>query len=623
MIYRQLLSFISTAFGICLVLLILDYYLWHMYQGNIISYLQPYLLTYHRLLFVVRVSIILLYYFLLYLALKTPRYRGPVNQQNEIPGTVQLTAFILFLISVVTFLLIDYIPFPDQYLYPVSFFSLLIFLPLIKFLFPSRHHHSISFKKRPKIHTPDSINIKTRGKGYINVVEPFRHTLVVAGSGSGKSVSIVRPFLNQFVQKDYCGIVYDYKFPTLTNELNTILVKSRSRKPLYILDFNNIMQCHRLNPVDPIYIKSVSYAEEIATNLLNNLDISSVRNTGEFFIRSSINWLTSIIWFYKVKHPEYCTLPHIWNTVLYKDFKQVLSMLRNDPVSADYIMSITSSLEIGAERQLAGQISTLRNLIAKLNSPELNWILSGSDFSLDINDPDNPVFLSIGMNPQVRKSLAPVVSSILTVALQQMNMHNKHKSFLLLDEGPSIYLDELDHISAVSRANRIALVYVMQDVSMMIERYGRDKTQSIISNMNNIFYGRVNIPETARLISETIGKEEREHISKSEGRRIDDEVNYNMNQNYSIMEKYIVRPENIMNLKKGEFLGRTTDEGQQYFWSKIRKKDYRQFYRIEPFVDFQSNNSEIKDFEYILKENSKKIRKEVEGVIIQYNNIYS
>ena len=240
-------------------------------------------------------------------------------------------------------------------------------LAFCTFLFPEQYSRGQGFVKRKKIKSSTSINLPTKGKGTINVTEPFRHTMVIAGSGSGKTESVVRPYMTQYVQKNFSGILYDYKFPTLTNELNTILINEQKRPfwkrlrkkqkgmPLFILDFERPDRCHRLNPIRPDQIKSISYAEEMATSIYHNLDHSAIEGkAGKFFSQSAINWFTALIWFYKVRHPEQCTLPHVINTILYPDFKHVFSMLLLDPIAGDYIRSILTSLDANADRQLGG-----------------------------------------------------------------------------------------------------------------------------------------------------------------------------------------------------------------------------------------------------------------------------
>ena len=634
---KQLLNAFFLAALLILSLLGVDYYLLSWHQGGVMDWMVVPLRWLEYGLLPLRLLLVGLLVAVIATASALPHYRKPGHQPLYVPTWVQITALVMFVVTASGFVFFEQTPLSLRYGYPGTLVTAVTSLSLCRFLFPEQQGRGSGFVKRRRVNTKTSINLKTKGKGSINVLEPFRHTMVVAGSGSGKTESVVRPYLSQYIEKGFCGILYDYKFPTLTNELNTILVRQQKRKkwgktngkpenmPLYILDFERPERCHRTNPIRPDNIKNISYAEEMATSIYHNLDISATKSNsgGKFFSQSAINWFTALIWFYKKRHPEQCTLPHVINTVLYPDFKHVFSMLLADPVSGDYIRSILTSLDANADRQLGGQVASLQNEIVRLNTPALAWILSGDDFDMDINDPENPKLLSVGMSPQIRKALAPIVSCLFTAALQQMNVEGKHRSFLMLDEATTMYLDDLDHLGAVARSNGIALNLIMQDTAMLIEKYQHQKAQTIIANMSNIYFGRINHPDTARMVSNFLGKEDREIISKNEG--VNMKTNSpSMGHGFAVQEKPTIRPEEVHTLKRGEFVGRTTDEKQPYFWAQFRRHQFRRLYPIAPFVQFvrKADGNPVDDVNIILDRHFAKIKQEVETIVTNYPNVY-
>ena len=634
---QQLLQVLFVATLLVLLLLGVDYYLLMFHQGPVADWMVEPLGWLEQGLGYLRFFLLGLVVLVMVTASQLPRYRKPGYQPLYVPAALQGFSLLAAVGCGFLFVFFESTPLPFKYGYPVLLTVAIVFLSLCRFLFPERNARGQGFVKRKKIRSKIAIHLKTKGKGVINVPEPFRHTMVIAGSGSGKTESVVRPYMSQFIEKGFCGMLYDYKFPTLTNELNTILIqqqkkigwsrligKRRKPMPLYILDFERPDRCHRVNPIRPDKVKSISYAEEMATSIYHNLDLSAAKGNGtKFFTQSAINWFTALIWFYKARHPKQCTLPHVINTILYPDFKHVFSMLLADPVAGDYIRSILTSLDANADRQLGGQVSSLQTEIVRLNTPELAWTLSGDDFDLDINNPDDPKLLSVGMSPQIRKSLAPIISCIFTAALQQMNVENKHNSFLMLDEATTMYLDDLDHLGAVARSNRIALNLIAQDNAMLIEKYGHQKAQTIIANMNNIFFGRINHPDTARMVSAMIGQEDREMISKNEGRSLKTQ-NPSLNHGFTLQEKATIRQEEVQTLKRGEFVGRTTDEKQNYFWARFKRHQFRRLYPIQPFVHFvhKADGDPVEDTHVILTHHLEKIKKEVETIVTGYPNIY-
>ena len=65
-------------------------------------------------------------------------------------------------------------------------------------------------------------------KGWVNIVNPFRGTWVVGTPGSGKTFSIIEPFIRQHSAKGFAMVVYDYKFPTLAQKLYYHYRKNRA-----------------------------------------------------------------------------------------------------------------------------------------------------------------------------------------------------------------------------------------------------------------------------------------------------------------------------------------------------------------------------------------------------------
>ena len=625
--YRSALSILVFAFIAMLLPLSIDFYLLAFFEGTLEGWPAKILQGYEPWLVLNRSLVLLLYYLILLVAMRLPSYQGPARPSASLPAFVQGAGLLLFGSAAAGFVLFERLPLTVLPFYPGFFAATVISMPFVSFLFFVRPKKFHSFIRRKRAGGSDVIHIQLEKQGWVNVKEPFAHTLILAGSGAGKTLSLVRPFLRQFIDKGFCGILYDFKNPDLTDELNTILVSNEHRTslPFYIINFRDVRKSHRFNILCPELIRNANYAEEYALSIMSNLDKSILRDPGNFFSRSSINYLTAIIWFLKKKHPACCTLPHAINIALYADFAHVLSMLQCDPVAADKVSAVVTSFEQKAERQLAGQLSSVQNLLSTINTPEVAWILSGNDFVPDINSPDDPKIVAVGNDPGMSKSLASVISCIFTVVLKNMNQEGKNKSFVLLDEAPTIYVPDLENIAALSRSNKMALVYIAQDLSMMTDMYGKDKSETIIANLSNRFFGRVNLPATARMVAEIVGREEREVVSLSEGLS-DSGRGQNSSRNYSkhVQEKQIFRPEDLGRLKRGEFTGTTTDAGQPYFYGRFKRLRYRSFYKVGPFTHFEDQEREAptEDIAVFPEDHLKKIKLEAEAIIKCYPNVF-
>ena len=507
------------------------------------------------------------------------------------------------------------------WLYPASVVAVGLLLPMLVVAFGSAGRRRVERSERRKIDNEHSVTIRTR-RGYLNVPNPYRGSLVIGSSGSGKSASIGNAFLHQFVQKGFCGIVYDFKFPTLANVVNTALHLYGKNIDLcyYIVNFQDPTLSHRCNPLAVENIPTVSHAEEYARAIVNNLDNNTIRHR-EFFSNSAIAWLAALIWFFRSEHPEYCTLPHVINTALYPDYSHVISMLEGNAQSADMVRSIATAIRNKADKQIAGVIASLQIMVTRINSPEIVWVLTGNDFTMNINDPKNPKLLCIGSDPGLVDTFSPVVSLIITVALKQMNQLGKRKSFVLLDEAPTLYIPKFEVIPATARSNKVASVYMAQDIAQMVDMFGREKAEVIIANLSNQFYGKVSSVQTAKAVSEMIGKEEQLMTNHSQGssRGSKGQRNLSHNTSTSSQERHLIKPQEVMQLQPGEFIGQTVEASISYFRAQTKETKVRQQYGITSFASLAGSAA----MRLLTQENFRRVRKEVATVVKLYPNLYA
>ena len=622
MIYRPFVEILFLLFVVLLLLLAAEYYQ--------LAFSKDFSSEFHPLLLQVfdgvrsfglplRIAWLFTYTGLC-LSLAATKVNQPPTKSHD-PFTVYLPVMLLVAVNGYYFLRMHtYLVTTVYWFYPMSAIVMLTTLPFIINMFRSRPVKRNERSERRKTNTRDSIVVRTQ-KGYLNVVNPYRGTLVMGSSGSGKSESIGNTFLQQFVYKGFAGIVYDFKFPVLANVLNTALHRYGNQPSLryYIVNFRDLSRSHRCNPLAPENIPTLSHAEEYAQAIVSNLDVGTIRQR-DFFATSAQAWLTALIWFFRAEHPQFCTLPHVINTALYPDYTHVISMLEANHQSADLIRSIATAIRNKAEKQLAGVIASLQMMVTQLNSPEIAWVLSGDDFNLNINDPGEPKLLCLGSDPSLVDTFSPVISLIITVALKQMNQPDKQKSFVLLDEAPTLYIPRFEIIPATARSNRVASVYMVQDLSQMIDRYGKDKAEVILSNLSNQFYGKASSVETARRVSEMIGREEQSIRNQSQGMSRANRGNRNISHNisFSQQERLLVKPQEVMQLNPGEFIGQTVESRLPYFRAQTRLSRDTARYSITSFVKGRPGTT-LSDQ---VAQNFRRIRSEVTAIVKLYPNIY-
>lgn len=405
-----------------------------------------------------------------------------------------------------------------------------------------------------------TLKLQTQGEDLM-VNNPFRGILCIGSAGSGKSESVLRQLMKSAIDNQFCGILYDFKSPTLTDELEGYLSKKTPRFKHYNVNFNDLQKTNRVNPLDPHYIPNASYAREFSTSIINNLLPESLERK-DFWVRSCTDVLAAIIFYLSREVPEYSTLPHAVALIL-TDEKKIINLLSTNLQCSGMVKSLETALNNDSREQLSGVIGTLQSAISVLNTPEIFYPLSGNDFSLEINNPDNPIWLSLGNSSSIPETYSPVLSLIITVALKQMNQPGKHHSVVLLDEAPTLYIPKLEIIPATARSNRVSISFFAQDFSQIVAQYGQKNADVIISLLNNQFFGRVSHQKTAEYISKLFGKTDQyfEGYSESKGKSnsfggsFSNSKSEGTSKNFVIQERERIKPQDILQFDVGQFCG--------------------------------------------------------------------
>ena len=414
-------------------------------------------------------------------------------------------------------------------------------------------------KTKPKPVSENSFVFRTKERNLI-LENIFRAIYIQGGAGSGKSASFFVPILRQLAELNFSGILYDYKNPELTKTLVYHYQKNEGNVKTYFVDFKNIAQSKRLNPLNPAYMTKSAYAFEHAQTLLYNLAPENIKNSN-YFTNDAKSILTALIWYLKSEYPEFCTLPHVIALALFSDMKALIPLMSENMEVRGMLSSIKEAIDNNADKQVAGVLSTLKTNLSKLNIPDVFWLLSGNDIDLDINNPNDPKFLCIGTDSVLSQTYAPVISLIISVAVKQMNMPNKHKSAVVIDELPTIYLEFIDELPAVARSNKISTILGVQDFSQLVLKYGKEKSNVILSNMGNQFFGRTVTKESAQMVKELFGKADKIIKSYSEGDNYKTTLigkqgnNSSVNTSFSNQERDRVKISDITNLQPGQFYG--------------------------------------------------------------------
>jgi hypothetical protein len=400
-------------------------------------------------------------------------------------------------------------------------------------------------------------------RSWINFINPFRALLVIGTPGAGKSYFVIRHIITQHIRKGFSMFIYDFKYDDLSIIAYNTLLRFGSNYKIpprfYVIEFDKIM--HRCNPLDPVTMEDITDASESSRTIMLGLNRDWIKKQGDFFVESPINFVTAIIWFLrKYKDGKYCTLPHVIE-LMQLEYKTMFPLLRTETEIDVLINPFESAYRHEAWEQLEGQIASAKIGMARLSSPQLYYVLSGNDFTLDINNPEEPKIVCMGNNPQKQQIFGAVLSLYISRVIKLVNKKGKMKSSLIFDEFPTVYFNNIDSLIATARSNKVATTLAVQDYSQLKKDYGRDQAEVIMNIVGNVISGQV-VGETAKFLSERFGRivQERESVSIN---RTDTSISRSTQLDAAIP------PSKIASLSSGEFVGMVADDPDQKIALKV------------------------------------------------------
>ena len=439
-----------------------------------------------------------------------------------------------------------------------------------------------------------SVNLPTRfyykkkwNKGWINVVNPFRASMVLGTPGSGKSYAIVNNYIKQQIEKGFAMYIYDYKFPDLSeiayNHLLHHLDAYKVKPQFYVINFDDPRKSHRCNPINPAFMTDISDAYESAYTIMLNLNRSWIQKQGDFFVESPIILLAAIIWFLKIyEDGKYCTFPHAIE-FLNRPYAQIFPILTSYDELANYLSPFMDAWEGGAQDQLQGQIASAKIPLSRMISPALYWVMTGDDFSLDINNPNEPKVLVVGNNPDRQNIYSAALGLYNSRIVKLINKKKQLKSSVIIDELPTIYFRGLDNLIATARSNKVAVCLGFQDFSQLTRDYGDKESKVIQNTVGNVFSGQV-VGETAKTLSERFGKVLQQRQSMTINRN-------DKSTSISTQMDSLIPASKISNLTQGMFVGAVSDNFDERIDQKI--------FHAEIVVDSVKVSAEMKAYQSI------------------------
>ncbi|MBW0165541.1 MAG: YWFCY domain-containing protein [Sediminibacterium sp.] len=487
-----------------------------------------------------------------------------------------------------------------------------------------------SFQQETKLMENEySVNLPTKfyykdkwNNGWINIVNPFRATIVLGTPGSGKSYAIVNNYIKQQIEKGFSMYIYDFKFDDLSTIAYNHLLKHRDKYKIqpkfYVINFDDPRKSHRCNPLNPDFMTDISDAYEAAYTIMLNLNRSWIQKQGDFFVESPIILLAAIIWYLKIyEDGKYCTFPHAIE-LLNKKYSDVFTILTSYPELENYLSPFMDAWQGGAQDQLQGQIASAKIPLSRMISPQLYWVMTGDDFTLDINNPQEPKILCVGNNPDRQNIYSAALGLYNSRIVKLINKKGQLKSSVIIDELPTIYFRGLDNLIATARSNKVAVCLGFQDFSQLTRDYGDKESKVIQNTVGNIFSGQV-VGETAKSLSERFGKVLQKRQSMTINRN-------DKSTSISTQLDSLIPASKISTLTQGMFVGSVSDNFDERIEQKIfhaeivvdnekvaaETKAYQKIPEILSFVNEQGEDKMKQEIE----SNYKQIKSDILNIVV-------
>ncbi|MFI5160499.1 MAG: type IV secretion system DNA-binding domain-containing protein [Sphingobacteriales bacterium] len=491
-----------------------------------------------------------------------------------------------------------------------------------------------SFMQQVKpVVTPYSVNIPMqfyfKGKvwdGWLNLVNPFRGTILIGTPGSGKSFGIVNPFIRQLIAKEFCCCVYDFKYPDLGKiaYYHYLLAKQNNKckaHGFYVINLNDVEKSCRTNPWRSDYLKTLADASESAEALVEALKKGDKSGgSDQFFTQSAINFLAACIFFFS-KHEDgkYSSLPHVLS-FLNRTYQEIFDTLFSEPELISLLSPFRSAWTEKAFQQLEGQVGTLKIFISRLATKETFWVFSGDDFNLKISDPNEPGIVVLANDPNTQNINSACYSIVLNRLTKLINSKGNLPSALIIDEVPTLFVHKVENLIATARSNKVAVLMGLQEIPQFQQQYGKDTAATITAVVGNVLAGSVRNKETLDWLERLFGKSKQ----IGEGLSIDrNKTSTSLNEKLEAL----IPAGKMASLNTGEMVGLIAADVQENYTGKFEtsaihckinldqnsiNSEERGYKELPNFYEFGAHKDNI------LKENFLKINREIEELISSF-----
>ena len=442
------------------------------------------------------------------------------------------------------------------YLYPIILAFVVFILFILKDLKPSNSRNRINDNA---ICLPVISGVSGRELKFYYYYANF---LVYGGAGSGKTKSIGKWLLQEYIRLGFAGFIYDFKDIDYTRTAYNLMKKYDYKVEFYYINFDNLSRSYRFNPLKNVSDKTVLM--QLMEDMLLSMQAKDAKQD-EWFA-GGLGILRGVAYRLYDEFKEYCTIPHILTLIMNSSQESLTRFLEQNTISE--MMAGAFLKAKGSEKTQASYISTLSSQIATMATDEnVAWVLSGNDFDFNLIDPEHPKMFAVSNNFSKNSVYSPVIAMLLSISSRQFTMQNKVPFVYFLDEMTTVKIKNFETLPSVLREYKAAFVLLTQSGAKLENLYGKLDRSSVEANFGNMFLGRTKDVEALKYYPLFFGKEEKERRSRSAGKS---GSSSNSSVTISSQKEDVYQGKDFSELEPGEFIGSATRANVKEFKAKFK-----------------------------------------------------
>ena len=377
------------------------------------------------------------------------------------------------------------------------------------------------------------------------------NTLVIGGSGAGKTRFFCKPNLMQCCRNSY--FVLDPK-GEIVRDVGELL--SQKEYEVRVLDLISMEKSHCYNPF--VYLQSDNDIQRLVTNLFKATTPKGSQSNDPFWDTSASMLLSALVYYLHYEAPED-----------EQNFAMVMEMLRagaieneedSRPTPLDYLfadlemdrpdhiaLKYYRSYHAGSAKTLKSIQITLAARIEKFNLESLAALTCTDE--LDLASMGEKKVALFAIIPDNDSSFNFLVSILYTQLFQQLFFSADHihggalpiPVHFLMDEFANVSLpDDFDKILSVMRSRGVSVSIILQNLAQLKALFEK-QWESIVGNCDEFLYLGGNEQSTHKYVSELLGKStiDTNTYGKSSGR------SGNYSTNYQISGRELLTPDEV------------------------------------------------------------------------------